>query len=183
MSEQHPGTRPDGHSHDPRMARLGIDQPEADPRGFAPEDALDQWQTYEVFHQKSRGDQHVHVGIVHAPNAELALLFAKEQYARRMKCVNLWVVKTRDVHATDYDDEAMFEPATDKSYREAYAYRTRDLIVAYKQASGQHVSTPDADPGDSYSQHAHTPAQKSTSAAVGDAPRKPKIILGKKKAS
>ena len=179
MSDPHPGTRPDGTSHDPRMTRLGIHQPEAGPEGFAPEEVLDHWQTYEVFHQKSRGDQHVHVGIVHAPNPELALLFAKEQYARRMKCVNLWVVKTADVHMTDYDDEAMFEPATDKSYREAYAYKTRDLIVAYKKAQGQAPRAADSDPGDHLTPAAPRPA--SASSASSDGPRKPKIILGKKK--
>lgn len=180
MSDQHPGTRPDGASHDPRMHRLGILRPEADANLFTPEDELEHWQTYEVFHQKSRGDQHAHVGIVHAPNPEMALLFAKEQYARRMKCVNLWVVKTADVHATDYDDEDMFEPATDKSYREAYAYKTRDLITAYKKAQGQSVApeVSSGDPGDHYSMPA-APASGSTTA--GDAPRKPKIILGKKK--
>jgi 1,2-phenylacetyl-CoA epoxidase PaaB subunit len=31
---------------------------------------------------------------------EMALLLAKEQYARRYKCVNLWVVKTSDVRRT-----------------------------------------------------------------------------------
>jgi ring-1,2-phenylacetyl-CoA epoxidase subunit PaaB len=31
------------------------------------------WETYEVFHQKKRGDQHIHVGIVHAANPKWQL--------------------------------------------------------------------------------------------------------------
>ena len=82
-----------------------------------------QWEVYEVFHQKARGEQHVHVGSVHAPNPEMALVLAKEQYARRMACVNLWVVKASDIHASEYADQDMFRHATDKSYREAYGYK------------------------------------------------------------
>lgn len=116
-------------SLDPRISRSDV--PEAGQYNQMGD--LDQWQTYEVFHQKSRGTQHVHVGIVHAPSDELALVFAKEQYARRMKCVNLWVVRTRDVVTTEYQDSDMFDPATDKSYREAFGYKNRDVIEKYRE--------------------------------------------------
>lgn len=116
-------------SYDPRINRADLS---VDAGKFEPETSHLQWQTYEVFHQKSRGEQHIHVGSVHAPNSEMAILFAKEQYARRMKCANIWVVKTADIHATEYDDEDMFQPATDKSYREAYGYRLRDAIENFR---------------------------------------------------
>ncbi|MCS6818961.1 MAG: hypothetical protein NZ522_03350, partial [Chitinophagales bacterium] len=54
--------------------------------------------TWEVFHQEKKGKQPVHVGIVHASSPELALVYAKEQYARRGKTTNLWVVKSSDVY-------------------------------------------------------------------------------------
>lgn len=82
-----------------------------------------QWELYEVFHQRARGEHHVHVGAVHAPDAEMALILAKEQYARRAACVNLWVVRASDIFASDYDDSDMFAHATDKSYREAFGYK------------------------------------------------------------
>ncbi len=82
-----------------------------------------QWDVYEVFTQKARGEFHVHAGSVHAPDPEMAIVLAKEQYGRRMACVNLWVVKASDIHATDYADQDMFGHATDKSYREAYGYK------------------------------------------------------------
>jgi ring-1,2-phenylacetyl-CoA epoxidase subunit PaaB len=116
-------------SLDPRISRADIPSEEE----YTVKETLDQWGTFEVFHQKSRGDHHVHVGCVHAPNAEIAILFAKEQYARRMKCVNLWVVRTSDISATSYDDADMFEPATDKSYREAFGYKNKHIIQKYKE--------------------------------------------------
>ena len=116
-------------SLDPRISRANL--PEE--KEYKTKEDLDQWQTWEVFHQKTRGSQHVHVGPVHAPNAEIAMLFAKEQYARRMKCVNLWVVKTADITVSSYDDADMFEPATDKSYREAFGYKNKELIQKFKK--------------------------------------------------
>jgi ring-1,2-phenylacetyl-CoA epoxidase subunit PaaB len=91
------------------------------------------WNTYEVFHQDKRGKQHVHVGTVHAPDPEMALVLAKEQYARRLNCVNLWVVKTSDVYAFSYEDEDMFATTPGKIHREAAAYKTRDKIEEYKK--------------------------------------------------
>ncbi len=88
---------------------------------------------YEVFHQKARGEHHVHVGAVHAASPELALVLAKEQYARRLACVNLWVVRARDIHASDYIDADMFDHATDKSYREAFGYK----VVGKTRAQAQ----------------------------------------------
>ena len=88
-----------------------------------------QWQTYEVFHQSKRGEPHVHAGSVHAPDAELALMLARDQFARRLDCVSLWVVATKDITATSYEDsETWFQPATDKSYREASGFRMGDIF-------------------------------------------------------
>ncbi|MCZ2357495.1 MAG: hypothetical protein LC115_12545 [Bacteroidia bacterium] len=106
---------------------------------------MDQWQTYEVFHQKSRGDQHTHVGIIHAPSPEMAMVFAKEQYARRQKCVNLWVVKTQDIYATDYDDQSLFEQTFDKSYREASGYKVRETINQFKKENQLNKATKTSD--------------------------------------
>jgi ring-1,2-phenylacetyl-CoA epoxidase subunit PaaB len=116
------------NSLDPRISRADVPAENE----YEVQTELDQWQTWEVFHQKTRGTQHVHVGCVHAPNYEIAMLFAKEQYARRMKCVNLWVAKTADIFVSPYEDADMFEPATDKSYREAFGYKNKELIQKFK---------------------------------------------------
>jgi ring-1,2-phenylacetyl-CoA epoxidase subunit PaaB len=91
------------------------------------------WEPFEVFHQKKRGDHHIHVGSVRAANAAQALLFAKEQYGRRQLCVNMWVVQTSSITAFSYDDADIFETAIDKEYREAYGFKVRDKINAYKK--------------------------------------------------
>jgi ring-1,2-phenylacetyl-CoA epoxidase subunit PaaB len=87
-----------------------------------------QWDTYEVFHQTKKGDPHIHVGSVHAPDPDMALQLARDQYARRLKCSSLWVVNTRHITATDYQDEAFFAQTTDKSYRDPKAFQAPDRL-------------------------------------------------------
>ena len=116
-------------SLDPRISRAGLD----DQSGIGALEPMDQWQTYEVFQQKKRGTHHTHVGSLHAPNHEMAILFAKEQYARRGQCVNIWVVKTADVFATSYEDEDIFSTTPEKTYREAEVYKVMDRIQAFKE--------------------------------------------------
>lgn len=84
---------------------------------------------YAVFRQDTKNDAHVHVGDVHATDAEMALLLAKEQFARRDPCVNLWVVPYTAIGATSYDDAEIFEPATDKSYRFGGSYREQQRVM------------------------------------------------------
>jgi len=116
-------------SLDPRVNRAQIELNNE----IQPLNELDQWETYEVFHQKKRGDQHMHVGIVHAPNAEMALLFGKEQYGRRGITANIWVVKTANVFASEYEDQDIFETVPEKQYREAAGYKVMDKINKYKK--------------------------------------------------
>lgn len=96
-----------------------------------------QWQVFEVFHQQARGEPHIHVGSVHAPDAEMALILAKEQYCRRQACVNLWVVPASSITATSYENEDIFERVTDKSYRESWGYKTPKTIVRGSMESPQ----------------------------------------------
>lgn len=92
------------------------------------------WHTYEVFHQEKRGKQHTHVGSVHAPDPQMALVLAKEQYARRGKCVNLWVVKTSNIFAFNMEDEDMFATTPEKVHREAGIYsKVRDKIEKFQK--------------------------------------------------
>ncbi|MFQ5459698.1 MAG: hypothetical protein ACE5EL_02775 [Anaerolineae bacterium] len=89
-----------------------------------------EWEDWEVFQQERRGEHHAHVGTVHAPDPETALLMAKESFARRGPCVNLWVVRAPDVYATRYEDADVFAHTTDKSYREPGGFQglRRDKI-------------------------------------------------------
>lgn len=123
-------------SLDPRISRENL----PDDNTIVPLKPLDNWETYEVFHQKKRGDQHVHVGIVHAPNDEMALQFGKEQYGRRGISVNIWVVRTSHVVATEYEDQDIFETVPEKTYREAGGYKVMDKINKYKKANKPEIT-------------------------------------------
>ncbi len=92
------------------------------------------WNIYEVFHQEKRGAHHEHVGCVHAPDPQLALVFAKEQFARRKRCVNLWVVKSADILAFDVEDEDMFANNLEKTYRDASGFKVMEKINKFKQS-------------------------------------------------
>ena len=115
-------------SLDPRVERAHLNH---DP--IAPLEELDQFPTFEVFHQTKRGQQHVHVGIVHAPNADMALLYAKEQYARRGETSNIWVVPSSQVTATEYFDQDIFETTPEKFHRDPASYKVIDRINEYKK--------------------------------------------------
>ncbi len=95
-----------------------------------------EWSDWEVFHQEHRGDYHKHVGAVHAPDAAYALVLAKENFARRGGCVNLWVVESAHIHATAYEDADVFEHTTDKSYREPAGYQG----LRQTKIHGRHIS-------------------------------------------
>jgi ring-1,2-phenylacetyl-CoA epoxidase subunit PaaB len=116
-------------SLDPRITRAQLD--ETATNGHL--DTMDHWQTYEVFAQKKRGAHHEHVGSVHAPNSEMAILFAKEQFARRGVCVNIWVTKTADITTTEYEDADIFETTPDKFHRDPESYKVMDRIKAFKE--------------------------------------------------
>ena len=116
-------------SLDPRISRAGIDENTQD----GELKVMDHFQTYEVFEQKKRGTHHVHVGSVHAPDSELAMMFAKEQYTRRGQCVNLWVVKTSEIFVTEYEDADIFENTATKLHRDPNSYKVMDRIKAYKE--------------------------------------------------
>lgn len=106
-----------------------------------------QWTTYEVFHQSKRGEPHVHVGAVHAPDAEMALMLARDQFARRLDCVSLWVVPSDQITATSPEEaDTWFEPTTDKSYREASGFPMRDIL---KRAESWREENQPLRPGDS----------------------------------
>ncbi len=107
---------------------------------------MENWGTFEVFHQRKRGEHHEHVGIVHAPDAELALVFAKEQYGRRMKCSNIWVVRSADIFSFSVDDEDMFETTPDKNYREASGFKLRDKVNKFKKENQAAQTTPTETP-------------------------------------
>jgi ring-1,2-phenylacetyl-CoA epoxidase subunit PaaB len=51
-----------------------------------------QWRRYQVFLQENEGDPYQDAGSIHAPDPEMALLNARDVFARRPSCNGLWVV-------------------------------------------------------------------------------------------
>jgi ring-1,2-phenylacetyl-CoA epoxidase subunit PaaB len=84
---------------------------------------------WEVFRQKKRGDYHEHCGHVHAPDREMATMFAQIQHGRRKPANSLWVVPKEEIAEVDAEDTA-FGGTTDKSYRWATTYNDIDASFA-----------------------------------------------------
>lgn len=70
---------------------------------------------YEVFGKRTADDSWQAVGAVHAPDEDMALLFAKESFFRHGEGVDFAVVRTRDFHVFGQPDLLAFH--TDKSYK------------------------------------------------------------------
>lgn len=88
------------------------------------------WPLWEVFVRSKGGLSHKHVGLVHAPDAELALRHARDVYTRRQEGISLWVVRSSDIVASDpAQDGPMFEPAESKVYRHPTFYDIPDVVT------------------------------------------------------
>jgi ring-1,2-phenylacetyl-CoA epoxidase subunit PaaB len=91
---------------------------------------------WEVFRQEEPGDTHEHCGNVHAPDKEMALMFAQIQHGRRMQTNSLWVAPREEIGEVDAD-EAEFGGTTDKSYRWAITFNQIDASFAEEVAESE----------------------------------------------
>ncbi len=88
-----------------------------------------QGQLWEVFIQAKPGIPHKHAGSVHAHDAEMALLNARDVYARRKEGNSIWVVPSHMIAATtEADEDSFFDPADDKVYRHPTFYTVPDGV-------------------------------------------------------
>lgn len=58
-----------------------------------------QWARFHVFVQSKPGEPYQDYGSVHASDAEIALLNARDVFARRPECVSMWVVPVEAIYA------------------------------------------------------------------------------------
>ena len=70
--------------------------------------------TYEVFLKPAGRDEFRHAGSIEAPNDEVALVMAREHYARRAEGSRLWLVDRARIVVGDEDFVA---PNADKPHR------------------------------------------------------------------
>lgn len=89
-----------------------------------------EWPLWEVFIRSKAGLDHKHAGSLHAIDADMAIENARDVYTRRMEGVSIWVVESKNVHASEPDSAAsMFEPANDKIYRHPTFYDLPDALT------------------------------------------------------
>lgn len=88
-----------------------------------------EWPLYEVFVRSRNGLSHKHVGSVHAPDPEMALINARDAYTRRGEGVSIWVVPSAAIVASDpADKESFFEPLAEKIYRHPTFYEIPEEV-------------------------------------------------------
>ena len=90
---------------------------------------------WEVFRQEKDGDPMRHGGSVLAPDATLALHYAREMYARRQESIHLWVVRRADIH--DLAAPVLRQPPLDRSFKKPGGYVMRDKLAAAREISGE----------------------------------------------
>lgn len=88
-------------SLDPRINRLHLQE---SGKALKEQKNPEQFATYEVFLQRRDNSPFEHAGIVHAPDVQLALILAKEQFSRRASCSGLMVISTAHIVVSPYTD-------------------------------------------------------------------------------
>jgi len=87
------------------------------------------WPLWEVFIRSKQGLDHKHAGSLRAADAQMAIENARDVYTRRQEGISIWVVESKNVHASNPDDAEMFyEPASDKIYRHPTFYDLPDEV-------------------------------------------------------
>lgn len=88
-----------------------------------------EWPLWEVFIRSKTGLDHKHVGSLHAVDAKMAIENARDVYTRRLEGVSIWVVASKNIHASAPEDaEMLYNPAEDKIYRHPTFYDLPDEV-------------------------------------------------------
>jgi ring-1,2-phenylacetyl-CoA epoxidase subunit PaaB len=97
----------------------------------------DQWPRYEVFKQDRPDGPHRNVGSVHAPDAELALLNARDVFARRPACYSLWVIPAEAILMRTTEELSREDEALAELEGESVQYSVGQYSVFSKQSQRQ----------------------------------------------
>jgi phenylacetate-CoA oxygenase PaaH subunit len=92
-------------------------------------------EAWEVFQQEKEGGPMRHGGAVMAPDALLAVHYAREFYGRRQESARLWVVRRADIH--ELDDPDLLQPQMDRSFKKPGGSVMRDKLAVARERSGQ----------------------------------------------
>lgn len=87
------------------------------------------WPLWEVFIRSKQGLDHKHAGSLHAADAQMAIENARDVYTRRMEGISIWVVESKNIHASNpSESESFYDPANDKVYRHPSFYHLPDEL-------------------------------------------------------
>lgn len=81
-----------------------------------------QWPRYQVFVQERPGEPFQDAGSVHAPDPEMALLNARDVFARRPECSAMWVARADRIYSrtreqlSDWEDDTEQEGGPQEEY-------------------------------------------------------------------
>jgi ring-1,2-phenylacetyl-CoA epoxidase subunit PaaB len=107
-----------------------------------------QWPRYEVFKQDNPKKRHESVGTVHAPDAELALLNARDVFVRRPSAISVWVVPAAAIFAItaeemelnpDWHDEPVAADAPQQTYH-IFTKQSQRRSMTYVEHVGEVVA-------------------------------------------
>ena len=102
---------------------------EAGGASIPPSSSQEPWPLWEVFIRSKQGLDHKHAGSLHATDAAMAIENARDVYTRRQEGISIWVVESKNIHATNPDEaESLYEPAHDKIYRHPSFYNLPDAL-------------------------------------------------------
>jgi ring-1,2-phenylacetyl-CoA epoxidase subunit PaaB len=89
-------------------------------------------ESYEIFHLSKRGKQHKHAGQVWANSHSQALIKAKHQFDHGKPVLNIWDIKTKDIKATEEEDQVIWSTLPEKTHRDVISYRAGEKLKAFK---------------------------------------------------
>lgn len=101
-----------------------------------------QWPRFIVFHQEKAGQPHQYAGSVHAPDAEMALMNARDVFVRRPACVSLWVVPAKAIYSKTAE-ELVLSPDTLNLNSEAKTAEETYCVFEKRTQKGANVHISD----------------------------------------
>lgn len=80
------------------------------------------YEEYEVFSRKTLAAPFQHQFSLLAPNHELALVMAQENFMRREIVADIWVVNRKHIHGLDQEGRKSLQRLDNKNYRKTKGY-------------------------------------------------------------
>ncbi|HWI47063.1 MAG TPA: 1,2-phenylacetyl-CoA epoxidase subunit PaaB [Rummeliibacillus sp.] len=80
------------------------------------------YKEYEVFSKRTPTAAFQHQFSLLAPNKEIAILMAQENFMRREPVVDIWVVNREDIRSLNQEEKQMLQRLDNKDYRTTKGY-------------------------------------------------------------